>query len=65
MSALRTLFLALFVVAAPAAAMDQNVALDELLAADRAFAAASARSEPIPGITAMLDDEVAMPLPGA
>ena len=64
MSALRTLFLALFVVAAPAAAMDQKVALDELLAADRAFAAASARSEPIPGITAMLDDEVAMPLPG-
>jgi len=64
MSALRTLFLASFVVAAPAAAMDQKVALDELLAADRAFAAASARSEPIPGITAMLDDEVAMPLPG-
>ena len=69
MSILRALLVALFVCAAPAAAQDQAVqtqraALDELLAADRTFAAASARSEPIPGITAMLDDDVAMPLPG-
>ena len=64
MSALRAFLLALFVFAAPAAAMNPKAALDELLAADRAFAAASARSEPIPGITAMLDEDVAMPLPG-
>jgi len=64
MSVLRTLLLVLFVIAAPAAAKDHKAALEELLAADRAFAAASARSEPIAGITAMLDDEVAMPLPG-
>lgn len=64
MSVLRALLLALFVVAAPAAAQDHKVTLEELLAADRTFAAASARSEPIPGITAMLDDDVVMPLPG-
>ena len=44
--------------------MNPKAALDDLLAADRAFAAASARSEPIPGITAMLDEDVVMPLPG-
>lgn len=44
--------------------MNPKAALDELLAADRAFAAASARSEPIPGIAAMLDEDVVMPLPG-
>ena len=63
MSVLRTLLLVLFVIAAPAAAKDHKAALEELLAADRAFAAASARSEPIAGITAMLDDEVACRCP--
>ena len=61
---LRALFLALLVIAAPAAAKSHQAAVDELLAADRAFAASSAGAEPVAGITAMLDDEVAMPLPG-
>ena len=61
---LRTLLLALLVLAAPAAAKSPKAALNELLAADRAFSAASAKAEPVAGITAMLDDQVAMPLPG-
>lgn len=61
---LRALMLALFFIAAPAAAQTPQAALDELLAADRNFAAASARSEPVDGVTAMLDDEAVMPLPG-
>jgi ketosteroid isomerase-like protein len=58
---LRALFLALLFVAAPAAAKS---GVDDLLAADRAFAAASAKVDPVAGITAMLDDDAAMPLPG-
>jgi hypothetical protein len=61
---LRVLLLALVVIAAPAAAKSPKAALDELLAADRAFSAESAKSDPVAGITAMLDDEAAMPLPG-
>jgi ketosteroid isomerase-like protein len=37
---------------------------DELLAADRAFSAASAKTDLITGISAMFADEVAMPAPG-
>ena len=58
---LRALLLALLFVAAPAMAKS---AVDDLLAADRAFAAASARLDPVAGITAMLDTEAALPLPG-
>jgi len=58
---LRALFLALLFVAAPAAAKSS---VDDLLAADRAFAAEAAKLDPVRGITAMLDEEVAMPLPG-
>ena len=61
---LRPLLLALLLVAAPAAAKSPNASLDELLAADRAFSAASAKTEPVTGVTAMLDDEAAMPLAG-
>jgi hypothetical protein len=58
---LRAFFLALLFIAAPASAKG---GVDALLAADRAFAAASAKLGPVAGITAMLDDEAAMPLPG-
>jgi hypothetical protein len=61
---LRTLFLALLVVASPAAAKSAKASLDELLAADRGFATASANAEPVAGVTAMLDSEAAMPLAG-
>jgi hypothetical protein len=61
---LRALLLAFLFIAAPAAAQTPQAALDELLAADRAFAAASAQFDPVTGITAMLDEEAAMPLPG-
>jgi hypothetical protein len=60
----RMLCLALLLVAAPAAAKSPKVALNQLLAADRAFSAASAKLDPVAGITAMLDGEAAMPLPG-
>jgi hypothetical protein len=58
---LPALFLALLFLAAPATAKS---GLDDLLAADRAFAVQSAKLDPVAGITAMLDDEAAMPLPG-
>jgi hypothetical protein len=38
--------------------------VDELLAADRGFAAAAAKTTVIPALTAMLADDVAMPIPG-
>jgi ketosteroid isomerase-like protein len=38
--------------------------VDELLATDRAFAAASARTDVITGLSAMFADDVAMPIPG-
>ncbi len=58
---LPALFLALLFLAAPATAKS---GLDDLLAADRAFAVQSAKLDPVAGITAMLDDEAATPLPG-
>ena len=58
---LRALLLAFLFIAAPASA---EASVDELLAADRAFAAGAASVDPVAGITAMLDDEAVMPLPG-
>jgi hypothetical protein len=60
---LRALFLALLVLAAPAAAKSPRQSLDELLAADRGFAAASARTDPVAGIAAMMDDDITVPIP--
>jgi hypothetical protein len=61
---LRKLLLFLLLVAAPAIAKPPKAALDELLAADRAFSAESGKLDAVTGITAMLDAEAAMPLPG-
>ena len=41
-----------------------QAAVDELLAADRAFAAASARTDVVAGLSAMFTDDVTMPVPG-
>ncbi|MCQ4163299.1 nuclear transport factor 2 family protein [Tahibacter harae] len=48
--------------AAPPATPQQ--AVDALLAADRAYAAASARTDLISGLSAMFADDVVMPVPG-
>jgi ketosteroid isomerase-like protein len=48
-----------------AAAASPKTAVDELLAADRAFAAASAKTDVVTGLSAMFADEVVMPLPSA
>lgn len=58
---LRTLYLALLFIAAPATAKSN---VDELLAADRAFASQAATVDPVAGITAMLDADAAMPVTG-
>jgi ketosteroid isomerase-like protein len=62
----RSLLLALLLAAAPAAAhpADPKAAVEELIAADRAFSAsASTVDNPIVGIAAMFDEEVIMPSP--
>jgi len=46
-----------------AGAATPQSAVDELLAADRAFAAASAATDLVSGLTAMFADEVAIPMP--
>ena len=61
---LRALLLACLFLAVPAAAKSPNASLDELLAADRAFAAESAKLDPLAGVTAMLDQDVTVPIPG-
>ena len=48
----------------PASAQAPTVAADELLAADRAFAAASEGTDIIAGLTPMLAPDVVMPVPG-
>jgi ketosteroid isomerase-like protein len=58
---LRALFLALLFAAAPATAKS---GVDDLLAADRAFAAQSAKLDPVAGVTAMFDADIAAPVPG-
>ncbi len=47
-----------------AAAPAPSAAADELLAADRAFAAASERTDIVAGLTPMLAEDVVMPVPG-
>lgn len=62
-----TLLLAGCVRAANEASMippDPRTAVDDLLATDRAFSAASARTDLASGISAMLADDVAMPMAG-
>ena len=49
----------------PAAALSQQKEVDELLAADRAYSAASARTEIIAGLTPMFSRKVVMPVPAA
>jgi ketosteroid isomerase-like protein len=43
---------------------DPQAGVDALLAADRAFAAASATSDPVAGLSAMFADDIVMPVPG-
>jgi ketosteroid isomerase-like protein len=45
------------------AAVSPQAAVDELLAADRAFSSASAKSDVVSGLGAMFADEVVVPLP--
>jgi hypothetical protein len=47
----------------PAAAAAQQKEIDELLAADRAYAAASAKTEIIAGLTPMFSRKIVMPVP--
>ena len=49
--------------AAPALPATPQAAVDELLAADRAFSAASAKTDLVSGLAAMFDADVIMPLP--
>jgi hypothetical protein len=51
-------------VAAAAQPRTPSAAVDELLAADRAFSTASARTTLVPGLTAMMAPGVIMPVPG-
>lgn len=51
--------------AAPApAARSPEAAVNELLAADRAFSEVSARTDLVSGLTPMFADDVVMPVPG-
>lgn len=61
---LRALLFALLFIAAPTPAKSPQASVNELLAADRAFAAASARGEPLAGVMAMMDEDVTVPIPG-
>jgi ketosteroid isomerase-like protein len=55
----RVLAAALLLLAAPS----PQSAVDELLAADRAFSAASAKTDLVSGLTAMFADDVVIPMP--
>ena len=55
--------LALLTVALRAAAATPQSAVDELLAADRAFSAASAKTDLVSGLTAMFAEDVVVPTP--
>ena len=46
-----------------AAAVTPQTVVDELLAADRAFSAASAKTDLISGLSAMFADDVVIPMP--
>ena len=68
MTFLRAALLALLFIAAPAVAQPSSAqaGVDSLLAADRAFAVAAARSaNALEGLEPMFDGEVVMPAPGA
>jgi len=58
----RPLLIASVVLAAAGAATPKS-AVDELLDADRAFAAASAKTDLVAGLTAMFADDVVIPMP--
>src|SRR5207248_2668477 len=57
----RALIAALILLGAGAASPQS--AVDDLLAADRAFAAASAKTDLVSGLTAMFADDVVIPMP--
>src|SRR5215204_2767450 len=59
----RASFLALAIPVLLAAADTPKAAVDELLAADRAFSAASAKTDVVAGLSAMFADDVVMPVP--
>ena len=61
----RVILLALVLIASPAAAkVDPKVAVDDLLAADRAYSdGAQKAADPVAGISAMFDADVVMPSP--
>lgn len=61
----RSILFALLFIASPVAAqVDPKAVVEELLAADRAFSAEAAKaSDPVAGISRMLDAEVVMPSP--
>ena len=64
---LRSILLALLLMAAPATAqpVDPQAAVDQLIAADRAYSAEAARASDIPtGLALMLDAEAVAPVPG-
>lgn len=64
---LRTLLLALALIAAPALATpaDPKASVDELLTADRSFSEAAANApDPVSALGAMFDADVVMPVPG-
>lgn len=69
-TALTLLLVASMAIVVPAAAHVQAPATspaqaaDDLLATDRAFAAAAARTDTISGLSAMFSDDIVMPLPG-
>src|SRR5258707_15622691 len=58
----RTFLIVALTLGAGGAATPQS-AVDELLAADRAFAAASAKTDLVAGLTAMFADDVVIPMP--
>ena len=58
----RAFLIVALTLAAGGAATPQS-AVDELLAADRAFAAASAKTDLVAGLTAMFADDVVIPMP--
>jgi ketosteroid isomerase-like protein len=59
----RCSFLAAAIPFVLAAADSPKAAVDELLAADRAFSTASAKTDVVAGLSAMFADEVVMPVP--
>ena len=60
----RRLLLAAAIPLLCAAVDSPQAAVDELLAADRAFSTASAKADVIAGLSAMFADDVVMPVPG-